>query len=96
MIYYYAPDSLRWEARHLSYSDFLVWAMSGKLATYYESERWPGWQAEVSRLTGDQVLNVFPFLFTKDPPIAERTRRAIPMAEQYDLQLDLQRQLDEP
>jgi hypothetical protein len=94
MIYYYAPDALRWEACHLSYSDFLVWAMSGKLDTYYESEHWPGWQTEVAKLTGDQVLNVFPFLFTKGPPIAERTRRAIPVAELYALQLDLQRQLD--
>src|SRR5439155_11640145 len=46
-IYYYAPDSLQWEACNFGYSEFLVWAMSAKLADFYESLRWDGWQAEV-------------------------------------------------
>jgi hypothetical protein len=93
-IYYYAPDSLRWEPCQFGYSQFLVWAMSGKLAQFYESLRWPGWQEEVRKLTGDQTIGIYPFLFTKGPPLNERLRRAIPVAEQYGVQLDIQRQLD--
>lgn len=93
-IYYYAPDSLRWEPCNLGYSQFLVWAMSGKLAQFYESLRWPGWQAEVQRLTGDQTISIVPFLFTQGPPLEERSRRAIPVTEQYGVQLDIQRQLN--
>ena len=46
------------------------------------------------QLTGDQAINFFPFLFTEGPPLQERSRRPVPMSEQYGLQLDIQRQLD--
>jgi len=51
--------------------------------------------SEVRRLSGDQAINFSPFLFTKGPPLQDRSRRAISVAEQYSLQFDLQRQLDE-
>jgi hypothetical protein len=92
-IYYYAPDSLRWEPCELRYSDFLVWAMSDKLGEFYESLRWEGWQAEVKPLTGDQAINFYPFLFAQGPPLKERSRSPVPVEEQYALQLDMQRQL---
>jgi hypothetical protein len=93
-VYYYAPDSLRWEPCNFGYSQFLVWAMTAKVRAFYESLRWEGWQSEVSKLTGDQAINVYPFLFTKGPPLKDRSRRPVAVAEQYGLQLDLQRQLD--
>jgi hypothetical protein len=93
-IYFNAPDSLHWEACGFGYSDFLVWALSPKLHEFYESLRWDGWVAEVKQLSGDQVLNIYPFLFTEGPPIKERCRRPVPVAEQYGMQFDIQRQLD--
>jgi len=93
-IYYYAPDSLRWEPCNFGYSEFFVWAMTARMHQFYRSLRWKGWRAEVSELTGDQAINFIPFLFTKGPPIAKRSRRPVPVAEQYDLQVDIQRQLD--
>jgi hypothetical protein len=94
-VYYYAPDSLRWEPCSFGYSDFLVWAMSPKLNQFYDSLRWPGWQSEVSQLTADQSISFYPFLFTQGPPLKDRSRRAVPVAEQYWLQFDIQRQLDQ-
>jgi hypothetical protein len=92
-IYYFAPDSLDWEPCNFAYSTFLVWAMTTKLREFYESLRWEGWQAEVKQLSGDQAISFCPFLFMTGPQLVERSRRAIPVAEQYDLQLDIQRQL---
>jgi hypothetical protein len=92
-VYYYAPDSLRWEPCGFGYSQFLVWAMTAKLREFYESLRWDGWQAEVSQLTGDQAINFYPFLSTQGPPLKDRSRRAVPVAEQYDLQVEIERQL---
>ena len=92
-IYYYAPDSLHWEPCEFGHSAFLEWAMTEKLAEFYESLRWEGWQSEVSQLTGDQAFNFYPFLFAEGPPLKERSRSPVPVAEQYALQLDLQRQL---
>jgi hypothetical protein len=93
-VYYYAPDSLRWEPCNFGYSQFLVWAMSARLGDFYESLRWDGWQSEVRTLTGDQSINFYPFLFAKGAPLKDRSRWPVPVAEQYGLQLDIQRQLD--
>jgi hypothetical protein len=92
-IYYLAPDSLQWEPLEIGYSDLLPWAMSGQLDQFYETMRWEGWQNEVKNLTADQAINVYPFLWTEGPPIAERARKAVPVAEQFALQMDMQRQL---
>lgn len=92
-IYYYSPDSLGWEQCRLSYSQFIVWAMSGKLDEFYKDFRWQDWQAEVKELTGDQVLSVYPFLWAEGPSIAHRDRRAVDASEYYSLQADIQRQL---
>jgi len=90
-LYYYAPDSLRWEPCGFGFSQFLVWAMSGKLHEFYQSLRWDGWAAEVKQLSGDQAISIYPFLWTKGPPIKERRRRTVSIAEQWALQLDWQR-----
>lgn len=93
-IYYFAPDSLRWEPCRFGYSQFLVWAMATKLRKFYESFRWEGWQAEVSRLTADQCISFYPFLSAEGPPLIDRSRGAVPVEEQYNLQLEMQRQID--
>ena len=93
-VYFYAPDALRWEPCGFGYSQFLVWAMSEKLHEFYDSLRWEDWESEVKRLSGDQAINIYPFLWAKGPPIKERHRGAVPVAEQWALQLDAQRQLD--
>ncbi len=92
--HYFAPDSLNWESLGNGYSDFLHWALTGDIESFYETERWPGWESEVEELSSDQGLSVYPFHFTEGPPIAERSRRAIPMTELFDLQLDIKGQLD--
>lgn len=93
-VYFYAPDSLRWEACGFGYSQFFVWAMSEQLHRFYELLRWNDWVTEVKGLSGDQVINIYPFLWTEGPPIEERQRRPVPVAEQWALQLELQRKLD--
>lgn len=93
-IYYYAPDTLRWETCEFGFSQFLVWAMSEHLAEFYASLRWDDWLTEVKQLSGDQSINIVPFLWMKEPASNERSRRAISVHEQWALQLDMQRQLD--
>jgi hypothetical protein len=93
-VYFYAPDALRWEPCGFGYSEFLVWAMSGELHQFYDSLRWDDWGSEVKRVSGDQAINTYPFLWAKGPPIKERHRRAVPVAELWALQLDVQQQLE--
>ncbi|HEX6039367.1 DUF2625 family protein [Longimicrobium sp.] len=93
-VYFYAPDLLRWEPCGSGYSMLLVWAMSGKLEEFYRSLRWDGWVAEVKRLSGDQAINIYPFLSVEGEPIKERRRMPVPVAERWEFQGSLQRQLD--
>jgi len=94
-IYYFAPDTLRWESTEKGYSDFLRFCLGGDLDHYYGEQRWPGWRDEVARIVGDQVIALYPPLWSaegKDP--AKSHRAPVPVAETYDLHVNhLPRQL---
>lgn len=92
-VYFFAPDSLKWEPLGVGYSQFCEWAMSEKVREFYDSMRWDGWVSEVSHLSGDQVISIYPFLWAQGPPIQDRHRGAVPVAEQWSLQLDLGKQM---
>jgi hypothetical protein len=94
MIYYFSPDTLQWEACGMGYSDFLCWSMTDQLADFYATLRWPHWEEEVTKITADQVIGVYPFLFTSGAPIVDRHRASIPVTEHYSLSFELQKQLD--
>jgi hypothetical protein len=91
---YFAPDSLRWESMNMGYSDFVYWCFTGDIAEYYADYRWKGWQKDVKGLPGDKVLGFQPFLWAKAESLENRSRRPTPIAEHYELQLDIARQLD--
>lgn len=86
-VYYYAPDSLRWE--HLTgvgYSEFLAWSMGPHLRKFYEGMYWPEWESEVSAINGDQALSIYPFLWTKEgQDISLCSRRPVPISEVFGL-----------
>jgi hypothetical protein len=84
-VFYFAPDSLQWECLDRSYSEVLIWWLQGNLAEYYESLRWPGWEAETASVGGDQVIFIFPFLATKGPPIDQRHHGIVPISEVFAL-----------
>jgi hypothetical protein len=52
------------------------------------------WRADVSTMPGDEAFSIYPFPWAEGPPIGERSRKAVPMAELWGLQLDIQRQLE--
>jgi hypothetical protein len=95
--FYFAPDTLKWEDTNKSYSDLLSWALSGDVGLFYQSMRWPDWENDISSLSGDRGISIFPFLFTeKGIPVSERSRRSVPLDELWRLHLDLARQLRGP
>lgn len=79
---YFAPDTLNWEPTQRSPSDFLGWVFTGDLESFYEPFRWPGWEAEVGATPLDQLLAVYPPLFTREGhDVAAASRRAVPWRE---------------
>jgi hypothetical protein len=92
--FYFAPDTLTWQNTNLSYSQLLNWAMVGNLEIFYKNIRWPGWEQELSALSGDQGISIYPFLWAnREIPVEQRSRRVVPLDELWRLQADLAQQL---
>jgi hypothetical protein len=69
-ICYFAPDTLEWEPLEMGHSSWLHWLVSpGRLAKFYESLRWTGWQDQIAELPADKGISVFP------PPWSEEAHR---------------------
>jgi len=92
-VHYFAPDSLDWQDLEASYSDFIAFVLSGDLSHFYGDSRWPTWRDDIAELPGDRAFSVYPFLWAEGPLIAERSRRPVPIAELWDLQQDIRRQM---
>jgi hypothetical protein len=88
-MYYLAPDTLVWEPLGFKYTDFINWALSDALTSFYESFRWPEWEAEVRGMAGDQCYNFFPFLCSEEGSVLTSSRKAISIAEQYQVNTDM-------
>ena len=92
-IFYFAPDTLAWEHIDTGYTGFVAWLLSGGHRGFYGEYRWPGWEAEILDTDGDSGLLIYPFLWAEGPALELRPRKPVPIAELYDLQMDMARQL---
>lgn len=78
-VHYFAPDRLAWEAVAPSYSAWLNWLFTGDLEGFFGVWRWPGWEAEVAQLDGNQGYSIYPGLCFDGPDVSERSRRPVPI-----------------
>src|SRR5690349_17982363 len=63
-VFYYAPDTLRWKSLNRGYTDFINFCFNGDLNQYYSTLRWPGWEEDIAKLSGDRAMSIYPFPFT--------------------------------
>lgn len=92
-VFYFAPDAMQWEDTEKGYTDFVRFVLLGDLARFYESQRWPGWEQEVAALPGDRAIAIYPPLWAKGPPVGERHRGVVPIAEMFTAAVDFVRQM---
>lgn len=93
-VYYFAPDTLEYEPLDLTYTNFLNFCFNNNLDDFYKGYRWKNWKADVAKLKGDEVFNFFPYLWTKEGKnINCVSKKAVPIEEQYNLNLDFRKQL---
>ena len=93
-VYYLAPDNLEYEQLDITYTEFLHFCFNNDLEDFYKGYRWRNWKNDVSKLTGDQVFNFFPCLWLKEgKDVSKVSRKAVPVEEQYNLNLDFRKQL---
>lgn len=93
-MYYWAPDTLRWEPLEIGYTDFLGWAVSERLAVFYEGLRWNGWKRDLATLQTDQCFSFFPFLWTREGSVEASKRTMVGIGEQFKMNVELAGTLD--
>lgn len=95
---YFAPDTLEWEALDMGHSEWVSWLLSGRLETFYDGLRWPGWRQEAAALAPSQGITVFPFLWSTEAQadLAATSRQAVPMREVIGVAADFAQQMGAP
>lgn len=93
-MYYLSPDTLKWEPLSIAYSEFILWALSENLESFYDGLRWPDWKSEVAVVTGDQCFNFYPFLWTKEGSVESSSRKVISIDEQFAFNADAIKQFE--
>lgn len=80
---YFAPDTLAWEALEMGHSAWVSWLLSGRLDTFYDGLRWPGWREEAAAVGLSQGITVYPFLWSEEAQtdLSATHRRSVPMSE---------------
>ncbi|NIG56582.1 DUF2625 domain-containing protein [Chitinophaga sp. Cy-1792] len=92
--YYLDPATLQWEALDLTYSQLIVSFFCGDLQAFYKDLRWKNWEKEIATMTGDEVINCYPMLYTKEgSDINKVHRKSVPVEEQWTFTYDIIQQL---
>ncbi|MEW5851397.1 MAG: DUF2625 family protein [Myxococcota bacterium] len=91
-VLYLAPDTLEWEETDLGFTDFFYWLTDAdRIAGFYGEDRWEGWRAELSNVSGNQAFSFYPPLWVspvdagRRPAAGERSRKAISVDEAWHL-----------
>jgi len=93
-IYYFAPDTLKWEPMNMGYSEFIWWTFVGNLSDFYSNVRWKGWENDIKSLDGNKGISFFPYLWTKHDDVNQLSRKAIPIEEMWQLNQNFVKQLN--
>ncbi len=90
IIYYFAPDTLRWENLNIYYANYIDWLINSKdnVKKFYELYRWDNWKDDVSSISLDKGISFYPPLFTKYN-INERSKKIISMDETIGMNLGI-------
>lgn len=80
-IWYFAPDTLKWECLDVSYFDFFVWLVQGDIDKFYSHMRWDTWEKECQIIDFDKVILIYPFLWSKECDLRSATKKCVPYEE---------------
>lgn len=96
-VFHFGADTLRWTPMGMGVTEFVQQLLTDELSAADAHLRWTGWREEVSTLTPEQGLHVWPPPWTREgKDVAECSRKPVPMHELVSFHFDMQRQLDGP
>lgn len=87
-ICYFAPDTLEWDNLEFKYSYFLTWCISGDTDKFYESFRWKSFSQDCKKVGFDEGILIYPFLWSKEIDIETADKKAVPIDELFNINMD--------
>ncbi len=84
-VFYFGPNSLRWECLRMSYDQFLVFCMSDDIRSFYSDFKWKDWESEVKSMSPDQAVSCYPLLWTRDGKELKRNRKKVPIQKLWEI-----------
>jgi hypothetical protein len=94
-VFYFPADKVRWEPMNMNYAEFLNFCIKGDIRTFYKALQWKGWQREVAKLDGNQVIQCEPFLFSKEGRDPNKDKRkAVPIEELWQFEQSVSTRLE--
>ncbi|MCM1534909.1 MAG: DUF2625 domain-containing protein [Clostridium sp.] len=77
-IHYFAPDSLEWEDLEINYEEFIEWAVKGNINEFYQQFLWNGFDEMISKVSPDEGVFVYPFLWAKECDVNTAFKKIVP------------------
>lgn len=87
-IWYFAPDTLKWESLGMKYSRFIVWTVQGNTDGFYESMRWNSWRNDCKNLEFNSSYLIYPFLWARECDINTADKKMVLFDELMNLNFD--------
>jgi hypothetical protein len=96
-VHYFGPDDLGWQNLEQRYADWLYAVLAGSLTRFYDTLRWPGWEAEAAAVPLDRGIHCWPPPCTVEgKDLSAVSRKVIPLAELVSFHHEMARQLGQP
>lgn len=89
-VYYFAPDTKKWENLEIYYTQFLDWLINGPndVDKFYELYRWNTWREDCKKIKLTEGYHFYPLL-QSFCNIEERDRKIISIDELIRFNLDI-------
>lgn len=95
VIYYFAPDTLKWESLDIYYSAFLNWLLNDLkgISQFYETFRWSNWKEFCKDIKINQGISFYPQLCFRGD-IESRSKKIVSMTEIIEMNFELSKQIN--
>jgi len=87
-VWYFAPDTLEWESLDVSYTGFIKWVLTGDTDGFYSSMRWKNWGIDCSKISFENVMHIYPFLWAKECNINTASKKIVSFNELFNMNLE--------
>lgn len=87
-VWYFAPDTLEWECLDLTYPQFITWLINGDTDTFYKNMRWHSWKTDCLNVSFENVIQIYPFLWSKECMIETASKKVISFEEMSQINFD--------